>query len=201
MLQKFCAAGMSGGSAALLCNPLDLIKVRMQAAGMRASIADVPNYRGVADATKSIVRQEGFAGLYKGVAPTVTRAMVVAAAQIASYDEIKGSFLRRGIQDGIFLHLTTAMLSGFAATAASSPFDVIRSRLMTQPVDNSGAGVLYRGPIDCFRKSFQSEGMCFGWRGFWPNYMCKGPAVVLLFLLYEQIQKHGDKWMDNATMG
>ena len=36
----------------------------------------------------AIVQQEGLLGLYKGVQATSTRAMVVAAAELASYDEV-----------------------------------------------------------------------------------------------------------------
>jgi len=202
LLQKFLAAGMSGGSAAFLCNPLDLIKVRMQASGMRSSAESLPQYRGVGHAAVSIMRREGFRGLYIGVAPTAARATVVAAAEIASYDEIKCAFLRHGFfVEGISLHFATAMMSGFCATLASSPFDVVRSRLMSQPVNESGVGRWYQGSIDCVRKSIELEGVRFGWRGFWPNYMCKGPTVVLLFLLYEQIQKHGDQWLDSLATG
>jgi len=202
--QKFLAAGMAGGSSAFVCNPLDLIKVRMQAQGMRtcSNLGSSSSYRGVLQVASRIVKAEGFQGLYTGVTPTATRAMVVAAAEIASYDEIKCTFLRRGFfTDGIALHFATGLVSGFCATAASSPFDVVRSRLMTQPVNEHGVGQLYQGPMDCLRKSWRAEGLRFGWRGFWPNYMCKGPTVVLLFLLYEQIQKHGDLWLDSAPTG
>lgn len=203
LLRKLAAAGMSGGTSAFMCNPLDLIKVRMQADGMRSSglhRTEGPRYRGVLSATVSIVRKEGFLGLYTGVAPTTARATVVAAAEIASYDEIKCAFLRQGfIAEGMKLHFATAMLSGFLATAASSPFDVVRARIMSQPLDKSGVGLWYRGTIDCFAQSYQVEGVRFAWQGFWPNYMCKGPTVVLLFLLYEQIQRHGDRFLDGLA--
>lgn len=200
LLQKFLAAGLSGGSAAFLCNPLDLIKVRMQASGMRSTAESLPTYRGVGHAASSIVRREGLRGLYTGVLMTASRAAVVAAAELASYDEIKCASLRHGLfTEGVPLHFATAMLSGFCATAASSPFDVVRVRLMSQPVTSTGEGRWYNGTFDCIVKSFRSEGPRFGWRGFWPNYMNKGPTVVLLFLLYEQLQKRGDRWFDSLA--
>merc|ERR1712232_169338 len=111
--------------------------------------------KGMVDAAITIFRQEGFVGLYKGVVPTSMRAAVVAASEIASYDEIKCALLRRQwLPDGVALHLLVGVMSGFFASFVSSPFDVIKSRLMSQPFDVSGVGQWYSGTVDCFYKSF-----------------------------------------------
>lgn len=193
---KLVAGVVSGGVAACICNPTDLIKVRMQAEGMRAS-SQTPHYSGILHAASSIVKLEGFSGLYKGAPPTSARAAVVAASELGSYDEFKLLFLRRGwMQEGVPLHFVTGLLSGFVATLCSSPFDVVKSRLMTQPFDSAGVGLKYRGMLDCFVQSFRHEGLRFGFKGFWPNYANKGPSVLLLFLFYEQIRKVGDSILD-----
>lgn len=199
-LPRALAGATAGGSAAFICTPTDLIKVRMQAAGLRAQAP--PPYRGIIHAVKSIIQQEGPLALYKGATPTMARAAVVAAFEIASYDEIKCFFLRRRwMRDDIPLHLFTAMLSGFLATVASSPFDVVKSRLMSQPFDNKGRGLWYTSAMDCWRKSLRSEGWKSAYRGFWPNYLNKGPTVVLLFLLYEQVRTIGDRLLDGESHG
>lgn len=46
-------------------------------------------YRSLFDAFSTIWRVEGVAGLYKGVSPTTQRAAIVAAVELASYDECK----------------------------------------------------------------------------------------------------------------
>jgi len=190
--RKLVAGAGSGGVAAFICTPTDLLKVRMQAQGMKPAEAHL-QYRGVTHALTSIVRLDGLAGLYKGVVPTSTRAMIVASAEITSYDEIKCTFRRRGwMQEGLPLHFVSAGLSGLLATLCSSPFDVVKSRLMTQDYDQRGNGVQYKGTLDCFRKSFRAEGPGFGYKGFWPSYLNKGPSVILLFVFYEQISKVWD---------
>jgi hypothetical protein len=57
------------------------------------------------------------------------------------------------------VHLSAALAAGFAATVASSPFDVIKSRIMNQPVDAGGQGILYKGLLDCAAKSVRAEGL------------------------------------------
>eukprot|EP00928_Gymnodinium_smaydae_P099560 TRINITY_DN9538_c0_g2_i1.p1 TRINITY_DN9538_c0_g2~~TRINITY_DN9538_c0_g2_i1.p1 ORF type:complete len:295 (-),score=26.23 TRINITY_DN9538_c0_g2_i1:193-1077(-) len=173
-LRKSFAGMASGGLAAVVCNPIDLIKVRMQADGMRPIQSAPPSYTGIVDAARSIVRHEGALGLYKGVVPTGVRASVVCAAEIAGYDEIKCVVMRQGwMSEGIFLHFSVAMLSGLLSSAVSSPFDVVKSRVMSQTFNASGEGTRYSGMLDCFRKSIQAEGWSFAWKGFLPCYLSR----------------------------
>mmetsp|Transcript_21506 Transcript_21506/g.31999 ORF Transcript_21506/g.31999 Transcript_21506/m.31999 type:complete len:308 (+) Transcript_21506:70-993(+) len=192
--RKFLAGIASGSLSAAVCNPTDLIKVRMQTGLIRGEMS--PRYRNIFQAAYTIIKEEGILSLYRGVGPTVSRAAVVAAAELGSYDEIKAFFKRQGAEEGFYLHTVTAALAGFCATAASSPFDVVKSRVMSQPVDSKGRGLRYNGMIDCFRKSFANEGISFMWRGFSANYLNKGPTVVIFFVLYEQIQLHLDRIFD-----
>ena len=72
---------------------LSALQVRMQGSGSGAGGGH--NYRWFLSALVGIIKTDGVAGLYKGVAPTVARAAVLAAAELASYDQIKGEFLER----------------------------------------------------------------------------------------------------------
>eukprot|EP00238_Polyblepharides_amylifera_P001300 CAMPEP_0196572246 /NCGR_PEP_ID=MMETSP1081-20130531/2334_1 /TAXON_ID=36882 /ORGANISM="Pyramimonas amylifera, Strain CCMP720" /LENGTH=175 /DNA_ID=CAMNT_0041889503 /DNA_START=303 /DNA_END=827 /DNA_ORIENTATION=+ len=158
---KAAAGFLTGGLSAAVCNPTDLIKVRMQADGVR--LESPPSYRSISHALRTTLAEEGVRGLYKGVGPTSARASVVAAAELASYDEVKGSLLNCGVSNGLPLHVTTSLISGFMATICSSPFDVVKSRILSQPYDRNGKGIWYAGPIDCVRKSLKSEGISFMW--------------------------------------
>lgn len=104
--------------------------------------------------------------------PTIGRATVLAAVEMSSYDEIKNRLIAAGlIKDktamGVF---TCAVASGFFCAVFSSPFDVVKSRVMGQPVGPDGVGKLYTGMIDCFSKSVRNEGVFSLWKGFFPNW-------------------------------
>lgn len=242
VFRKVLAGILSGSLAAFICNPTDLIKVRMQADGMRSSStgSTIPSYRGVFHAASTILRKEGLRGVYTGVGPTTTRAAVVAAAELVTYDEVKLYFLRKSLlpetenlienislrrekrkyitsdgvvlgpireflyktygtlglhQDGTPLHIASGLVAGLTATAACSPFDVIKSRVMSQPLNKQGRGLWYSSMFDCWAKCLKTEGIVFMWRGFWPSYLSKGPTVVLFFILYEKIRILGDEKM------
>ncbi|EDO28458.1 predicted protein, partial [Nematostella vectensis] len=56
-------AGVSGGvSATMVLHPLDLVKIRLQ---VNDGSGRGPAYKGLIDATRSIIRTDGFKGLYQ----------------------------------------------------------------------------------------------------------------------------------------
>ena len=71
---------------------------------------------------------------------------------------------------------------------ASSPFDVVKSRVMGQPLNPDGTGKLYGGMVDCFVKSAQSEGIMSLYNGFWPNFGRVVPRVTIVFIVMEQLK-------------
>jgi len=141
------------------------------------------------DCATKTVSEEGVLALWTGVGPTVGRAVALAAAELATYDEAKGRIKKLNIfGDGIPLVMASAFVSGFVATAVSSPFDVVKSRVMGQPLNPDGTGKLYAGMVDCFVKSSQSEGMMSLYNGFWPNFGRVVPRVTIVFIVMEQLK-------------
>jgi hypothetical protein len=185
--KKILAGGASGALASAVANPTDLLKVRLQTDGQ---IKGKPKqYTGMGHAFVSIVREEGILGLWKGVGPTVGRATVVAAAELATYDEVKGRLLAASyLEEGLLCTTITSSISGFCCTVASSPLDVIKSRMMGQPLNPDGSGRLYRGMMDCLVKSIQKEGVISLYNGFWPNFGRIVPHVVIAFLVMEDLK-------------
>lgn len=189
LAKKIIAGGGAGAIASFLCVPTDLMKVRLQVDGMAAG--SVQKYSGVVDCFRQILRQEGVLGMWRGSGPTIGRATVLAAVEMSSYDEVKSQLIKSelivpGTVSGVFV---TAVASGFLCAVTSSPFDVVKSRVMGQPVGPDGVGLHYRGMLDCFRKSVASEGVLSLWKGFLPNWGRLGPRGVICFVTMEQLNK------------
>jgi hypothetical protein len=192
--KKLVAGATSGAMGAAIANPTDLVKVRMQAqADGKGNLRSSHKYKNTFDAFVSIYRNEGFSGLYKGVWPTTQRAALLTATQLASYDHIKHFILNVGLlkTDNVFTHFCASVAAGFLAAAVTSPVDVIKTRIMNQPVDNVGKGLLYRGTLDCFAKTLYSEGFYGLYKGFIPNWVRIGPHTIVTFIVYEQLRKLG----------
>eukprot|EP00050_Salpingoeca_kvevrii_P020022 m.93332 g.93332 ORF g.93332 m.93332 type:complete len:300 (-) comp8681_c0_seq1:103-1002(-) len=186
---KRVAAGAGAGAlAAFVANPTDLIKVRMQVDGMK--VGEIPRYRGLGHAFASIVRAEGLFGLWKGATPTLARATALAAVEMSSYDEIKRHLIQHNIIDpkttsGVFV---TAMACGLTCVIFTTPFDVVRSRVMGQRIVN-GKPLLYSGMIDCVVKSVKHEGVLSLWKGFLPNWSRIGPRALIIWVLIEKLHE------------
>ena len=71
-----CVAGLSAGvtEAVAVVTPMEVVKIRLQA--QQHSLVDpleTPRYRNAAHAVYTIVREEGFVALYRGVSLTALR--------------------------------------------------------------------------------------------------------------------------------
>ncbi|RAW31853.1 hypothetical protein PC110_g11795 [Phytophthora cactorum] len=164
-----------------IANPVDVIKVRMQADRSGKL------YRGVGDAFSMIYQREGFRGFLRGMPPNIQRGFIVNAAELGTYDHSKELLISSGLlKEGVLAHTGASCVAGFAGAASSNPIDVVKTRLMSQPTDASGKGLHYKGMMDCVRKTFQEGGVGAFYKGFIPNWMRKAPWCVVFFVTYEK---------------
>ncbi|KMZ68445.1 Mitochondrial uncoupling protein 4 [Zostera marina] len=181
--RKITAGLIAGGIGAAVGNPADVAMVRMQADG-RLPVDLRRNYKNVGDAVKTMVRTEGLRSLWRGSSLTVNRAMIVTAAQLATYDEVKETMMGKfGMKDGLGTHVLSSFTAGFVAAVASNPVDVIKTRVMNMKVG------MYSGPLDCAMKTIKAEGPMALYKGFVPTVTRQGPFTVVLFVTLEQVRK------------
>ncbi|KAJ7547549.1 hypothetical protein O6H91_08G091400 [Diphasiastrum complanatum] len=162
--------------------------VRMQADG-RLPAHQRRNYAGVGDALVRMVRQEGVTTLWTGCGPTVQRAMVVTAAQLATYDQIKETLVSHNItRDGFATQVAASFSAGLVASVASNPIDVVKTRIMNMSVVEGGEEPPYKGALDCAIKTVRAEGPMALYKGFVPTVTRQGPFAVVLFLTLENVR-------------
>lgn len=183
LLQKLGISMTAGAVGAVVGNPFDLALVRM-AADSSLPEAARRNYSNVFDAVGRIVRTEGVPALWIGCGPTVSRCVILNMAQLTTYSQAKEELLKTSMfQDNIWCHLVSSMISGFVATAASTPFDVAKTRVQNQVTQE------YSGMLDCLSKTAKNEGVLSLWKGFTPAYLRLAPQTVLIFVFLEQFNK------------
>ena len=117
--------GMAAGAVgALFGTPAEVSLIRMTSDG-RLPPAERRGYKNVFDALIRITREEGVLTLWRGCVPTIGRAMVVNAAQLASYSQAKQILLSTAyFNDNIMCHFAASMISGLITTVASMPVDI-----------------------------------------------------------------------------
>jgi len=91
LLAAMAMGTIAGASGAFVGTPAEIALIRMTADG-RLPLAERRNYSGVFNALARMTREEGILTLWRGVIPTMGRAMVVNMAQLASYSQVNNFY-------------------------------------------------------------------------------------------------------------
>ena len=102
----------------------------------------------------------------------------------------------------------SSSVAGFVGALVTTPADVVKSRVINQPVDDTGrgvrlryngwncnrsdcdlAGLYYRGSLHCARVVLRDEGLRGLYSGFGPMWLRLGPWVTIFWLTNEQLRR------------
>jgi solute carrier family 25 uncoupling protein 8/9 len=192
LLVKIQAGLASGCLAMLVAQPTDVVKVRLQAQGLKVLQAKGGlvelRYTSAVQCLSKIAAEEGLAGLYTGLSPNLARNCIINAAELASYDQIKQTVLSSNLlSDAPHTHMICAFGAGFVACCVGSPVDVVKTRVMNKPLNPDGTP-LYSSALDCARNILRNEGAAAFYAGFIPNFMRIGCWNCVMFVTLEKIR-------------
>lgn len=184
-------ASTSGFLGGIAGNPADVLNVRMQ------HDAALPkqqqrNYKNAIDGLIRMSREEGWRSLFRGVWPNSTRAVLMTASQLASYDVFKRMMMENfGMQDNLKTHFSASFLAGFVATTICSPVDVLKTRVMSAHQSRGNIGLV----LDISR----AEGLPWMFRGWVPSFMRLGKSYDSKYEFVLNIQdltrsRHSSFW-------
>lgn len=162
----------TGAIQSLVLSPVELVKIRLQ---LQAKTNKPSIHKGPADVARSIVRAEGWRGLYRGLAITVLRDAPAHGVYFWTYEYTREGLhpgCRKSGQESFGTMLLAGGLAGVASWMCCYPLDVIKTRLQAQ----SSSTMRYDGIVDCFRRSVREEGYHVLWRGL-------GTAVARAFIV------------------
>ncbi|KAL3847165.1 hypothetical protein ACJMK2_018091 [Sinanodonta woodiana] len=128
----------------------------------------------------------------KGVGPTAQRAAIIVGVELPAYDACKKYFLNTGqLGDTKANHFLSSFLAGLAGAIASTPVDVVKTRLMNQrklkvSVISNGTAIpaIYNSSLDCLLQTVRTEGLQALYKGFIPNWVRLGPWNIIHFRLF-----------------
>jgi solute carrier family 25 oxoglutarate transporter 11 len=183
--EEVVAAATIGGVSAAIANPCDVVLVRMQADGHWPA-AKRRGYRHVFDGLQQTVRHEGVGALWRGCAPTVTRAMLVTASQLPSYGVCKRWLLSKGFSDSIGTHFAASTFSGLVATVVTCPVDVVKTRIMNMRSPGRDGAAQYTSAFNCAVATVHIEGLRGLYKGFAATFVRQTPHTILLWMFQEQ---------------
>jgi len=170
------ASGMGSFIGTAVRIPCEVLKQRLQAG----------QYPGVWQATTSVMKKDGVKGLFRGSAATLSREIPFYVIGMVAYEQFKKaavaySLEKRGREDlEAWETIALGALSGALAAALTTPFDVLKTRLMTSAI---GAQTV---PITTLAKKLVAEegpGALF--KGALPRALWIAPVGAMNFAGYE----------------
>lgn len=168
----------TGALQSLMLTPVELVKIRLQL--QRSNVPNYKNpvtsYKGPTDVARSIFRQEGWRGIYRGLTITVLRDAPAHGLYFWTYEYVREQLhpgCRKNGQESFRTMLIAGGLAGVASWICCYPLDVIKTRFQAQ---SQSTPLRYTGIVDCFRRSVKQEGYNVLWRGL-------GTAVARAFVV------------------
>ena len=142
-------AGLAAGvtEAVAVVTPMEVIKIRLQAQHHSMSDPlDVPKYRNAAHALYTVVKEEGFGALYRGVSLTALRQGSNQAVNFTAYTYFK-EVLRtwqpqfEGQNLPSWQTTVIGLVSGAMGPLSNAPIDTIKTRLQKTPAEPGASAV------------------------------------------------------------
>lgn len=124
----FCGGLFGGVASTYIGHPLDTVKVRLQTQSKTN-----PQYKGACHCFRTILRQEKFRGLYKGV----TSPLLGIAGMNATIFSVYGAVIKRLPSDKAVNHWWAGCASGLAQSIIISPVELIKTQMQIQGIGKS----------------------------------------------------------------
>ncbi|KYN14171.1 PREDICTED: mitochondrial 2-oxodicarboxylate carrier isoform X1 [Trachymyrmex cornetzi] len=173
-----CAGFFAGVTEAILVNPFEMVKVKLQS--NRKHIKESPSTFAV---TKEIISKYGFGlnGLNKGLSATIMRNAVFNSFYFGFYHSVKGYISVRKEPWLEFLSkIAIGFVSGTVASCLNIPFDVAKSR-----IQGSQDGTQYKGTLNTMHIIYKREGFRALYKGLVPKVLRLGPGGAIMLVVYD----------------
>ncbi|XP_061957108.1 mitochondrial adenine nucleotide transporter ADNT1-like [Populus nigra] len=195
-------AGACAGIIAMSATyPMDMVRGRLTVQTDKSP----RQYRGIAHALSTVLKEEGPRALYKGWLPSVIGVIPYVGLNFSVYESLKDWLLKTnpfGLVEDNELGVTTRLACGAAAGTVGQtvayPLDVIRRRMqmvgwkdaasIVTGDGRSKAPLEYSGMVDAFRKTVRHEGFGALYKGLVPNSVKVVPSIAIAFVTYEMVK-------------
>jgi len=179
-IANFTAGAIAGVSEILTFYPLDVVKTRMQLSTGKS--------QGLVSSFTSIIKDEGFGRLYRGLVPPLLLEAPKRAVKFAANDFWGKTYLELSGEKKMTQQLS--ILTGCSAGATESfvvvPFELVKIKLQ----DKSST---FKGPMDVLTQIVRKEGLLGLYAGmestFWRHFWWNGGYFGCIFQVRTKLPK------------
>lgn len=168
---EFVLGGMSTGAAAVITNPLETIKTRMQVQGELVRQGQGQKlYKNLFDAFYRIGKDEGIRGLQGGLGPAILYQISMNGTRLGLYEPIKRFYTSNGQSPSHLKNIASGATSGVLGAIVGSPFFLIKVRLQVQSKAAASSQTVgyqhsYKGAFSGLLEIARAEGIRGLYRG------------------------------------
>ncbi|XP_027202279.2 thiamine pyrophosphate carrier protein 1 [Dermatophagoides pteronyssinus] len=183
---------LSGCATRFICQPLDVLKIRFQLQIEPISrSSSISKYRSLTQTFSCIIKEETVFALWKGHVSAQMLSGIYGMAYFSSFEILTRLTLKWLIdheeiishkyvmQSQPLVHFICGSMAGFTGTLLSHPFDVIRTRMVSQSEPKT-----YHTTGQAFMTIAKHEGRVGLYRGFLPTLMQIMPFSGAQFATY-----------------
>ena len=189
---KRVIAGLGAGltEGLLIVTPTETIKTKL----IHDALDSHPKYNGLIHGnllfsyhlgTRLIIKEEGLAGIYRGVSAVVLRQGANSAVRLTSYDLIKEKIVNQYYKNQLlpwYMSFAAGSTAGIITVYCTMPLDVLKTRM--QSLD---AKKLYRNSFHCFIRIIREDGILALWKGTTPRLGRLIFSGGIVFTVYEKV--------------
>ncbi len=163
---NFALGGISGSTATLFVQPIDMIKVRIQL----LSEQGVKNLNPL-KIGKEMVAKDGFLYLYKGLDSAIVRQLFYGTTRLGLFYSFLDHFKKqnKGGDPNLFQKSISSFFAGGIAAVVANPADLILVRMQADGTLPPEQRRNYKNVFDGFGKIVKNEGVANLWRGAFPS--------------------------------
>lgn len=142
----FVLGSIAGAVGATAVYPIDLVKTRMQ--NQRSKVVGELLYKNSFDCFKKVIKNEGFAGLYRGLGPQLVGVAPEKAIKLTVNDFVRSKFADKKTGE---IQFWQEMIAGGAAGGSqvvfTNPLEIVKIRLQIQGEQAKNTGAPRRSAI------------------------------------------------------
>ena len=173
------------GSAVCGAGASCIVSVPQEVLKQRLVTGIYPNFR---VAVRTIATTDGVGGFYAGWLPTVSRNVPFVVTTFTTYALLERRRLRATGESALTFGETIAvgMASALTASLVTQPFDVIKTRMMTQAASSAPP---YSSVADCVATMWRTEGAASFYRGIRQRSLYSAPLWTMQFTLNADLSR------------
>jgi solute carrier family 25 protein 33/36 len=192
----FIAGAIGGSVAAIITNPLEVIKTRLQADAssqflLRQKSGDfLSAHSKTWNVGVALLRSEGARGFWRGMIPTLVGVAPGRAIHFATYRAMKNALNPEDRPDS-WSNIISSTIAGCAVAVATSPVWVVKTRLQLDNTlvgrQQSGESSKRVGTLNLISNIYRQEGLSAFYKGLSVSLWATSEGTIQ-FALYERFR-------------